>query len=423
VIIEEVPIDKVKVGGRYRIDLGDLGGLKASIRSKGLLQPITIDTKKNLLAGERRLKACIDLGHETIPCVIREVEGEVDALEIELIENICRKDMTWQERTLLDKRIYDLRLEQDKDWTLEKQSILTGSSKGSVARRVALADVIEGIPEIGEQDSEEKGWKVYKKLEERMVIQSLKKQEDVSPLKGGAVHADSHYIIADTLIALPSVNGGIAHFAEVDPPYAIDLKKRKGRNADTKQLDMYNEVDEDKYPDFLRIVATETYRVLKGNSFCVWWFGMTWYPVVRDVLREVGFKVNDIPGIWVKGGAGQTASPDTMLASGYEPFFIARKGNPKMPGAGRGNVFSFSPVPTQKKVHPTERPISLMEEIINTFVYPSSIILVPFLGSGVTLRAAYKNNLIGFGYDLDEMNKGRFLDAVYKDQINIHEKE
>jgi hypothetical protein len=56
-----------------------------------------------------------------------------------------------------------------------------------------------------------------------------------------------------------------------------------------------------------------------------------------------------------------------------------------------------------------------MTEIMDTFVYPKSRICVPFLGSGVTLRAGYINQCMGFGWDLDELCKKRFINAVYLD--------
>ena len=147
---------------------------------------------------------------------------------------------------------------------------------------------------------------------------------------------------------------------------------------------------------------------------------MTWYPTVLSKLRKAGFKVNDIPCIWTKGGAGQTASPDTTLGSSYEPFFVCRKGSPSLTKAGRSNVFDFKPVPPSKKIHATEKPLDLMVEILDTFTLPGMRILVPFLGSGVTLRAAFVNKHFGrcWGWDLSSNMQTRFLGKVMEDQEN-----
>jgi site-specific DNA-methyltransferase (adenine-specific) len=162
---------------------------------------------------------------------------------------------------------------------------------------------------------------------------------------------------------------------------------------------------------------------MSANSFMVWWFGPEWYSIVKETLKEAGFKVGDIPAVWIKGQAGQTASPDTMLGSSYEPFFLCRKGMPKLRQAGRSNVFNFNPVPPQDKIHPTERPIELMLEILRTCAYPGALICVPFLGSGVTLRACYKENMKGYGWDVDKMTKNRFVNAVFRDQEKEEEVE
>ena len=63
-------INKIKVNKRFRKDLGDLESLKNSIQELGLLQPIVIDEKNNLIAGERRLKAFKELNKTDIPVYI-----------------------------------------------------------------------------------------------------------------------------------------------------------------------------------------------------------------------------------------------------------------------------------------------------------------------------------------------------------------
>lgn len=138
--------------------------------------------------------------------------------------------------------------------------------------------------------------------------------------------------------------------------------------------------------------------------------------MVRETLRGAGFHVNDVPGIWYKGPVGQTNAPESILANSYETFFIARKGKPKILKPGRSNVFEFTSIPASHKTHATERPIDMMEEMMDTFVYPGSVCLIPFLGSGVTLRAAYRKGNQGFGYDLDEDVKNHFLARIAEDE-------
>jgi len=92
--------------------------LKASIKSKGLIQPLTVrevNGEYELIAGERRLRACQALGLETVPIYILTVEKDVDMMELALIENLQRDNLNPLEEAeayflLADK--YDLSHEE-----------------------------------------------------------------------------------------------------------------------------------------------------------------------------------------------------------------------------------------------------------------------------------------------------------------------
>ncbi|NCS94378.1 MAG: ParB N-terminal domain-containing protein, partial [Leptospira sp.] len=62
----KLKISDVNIGKRVRTDYGDISALAASIQRYGLLHPIVIDDKNNLIAGERRLRAHIKLGKTDI---------------------------------------------------------------------------------------------------------------------------------------------------------------------------------------------------------------------------------------------------------------------------------------------------------------------------------------------------------------------
>lgn len=80
-----------------REEMGDLEELKASIQEHGIIQPCIVsvagEDRYRLIAGERRWTAAVQLGLKTIPCVIRTVD-EHRRLEVQLIENIHRKDLS-----------------------------------------------------------------------------------------------------------------------------------------------------------------------------------------------------------------------------------------------------------------------------------------------------------------------------------------
>lgn len=421
--VQLIPINDIKLGERAREDYGDIEALAASIQAKGVLQPIIVGRSSvqekhgqyKLLAGGRRIKAAITAGLDKIPAVlVREGSNGIDELEIELIENIARKDFTWAERAKLEAKIYTLKREADPKWTKKKQADTLQQSEGSTRRRLRLADMLETIPELAKCGTEDQAWKKFHRLQEDIAIHTMG-VETPAEILSAAKWARDHYKIGEFLDKSASLKAGIAEFAEVDPPYGIEIDRRKKRGKDHDKINKYNEVPSGNYPDLLREWASEVYRLLENHSFCIWWFGMTWYSEVLSALRKAKFTVGDIPAVWVKGQIGQTASPDTMLGSAYEPFFVARKGQPVLRRAGRPNVFTYTPVPPSQKIHATEKPIALMEDILETFCLPGARIVVPFLGSGVTLRAAYRQKMTGWGYDLDESIKRRFIASVQKD--------
>lgn len=92
-----VKIDDIKIKNRVRRDLGDLDSLKDSLKTYGLLNPITITQDYVLVAGERRLQAAISLGWENINANIIDNADEIRQLEIEMEENNQRKEFSNEE--------------------------------------------------------------------------------------------------------------------------------------------------------------------------------------------------------------------------------------------------------------------------------------------------------------------------------------
>ncbi len=92
-----VAIKDIKIKKRVRKDLGDLENLKDSLRTYGLLNPITLNSRYELIAGERRLTAATQLGWTNIQANIVDNLTEVEQLEMEIEENNQRKEFTDEE--------------------------------------------------------------------------------------------------------------------------------------------------------------------------------------------------------------------------------------------------------------------------------------------------------------------------------------
>lgn len=104
-----VPIKDIKIKKRVRQDLGNLEDLKDSLRTYGLLNPITINRNYELIAGERRLQAATQLGWTSIQANIIDNLTELEQLEMEIEENNQRKEFTDDELLAGYKRLERLR--------------------------------------------------------------------------------------------------------------------------------------------------------------------------------------------------------------------------------------------------------------------------------------------------------------------------
>ena len=101
--IVTLPVGAIKPNPRQprrHFDPGELRELGESIRLYGILQPLTVrktgSTTFELVAGERRLRAAVLAGMETVPCLLLNVDGEKSGL-LALVENLQRKDLDFIE--------------------------------------------------------------------------------------------------------------------------------------------------------------------------------------------------------------------------------------------------------------------------------------------------------------------------------------
>lgn len=104
-----VKIEDIKIKDRVRKDLGNLDDLKDSLKTYGLLNPVTINSKYELIAGQRRLEAAKALGWTSINANILSELTEIQELEIELEENNQRKEFLNEELLEGYKRLEKLK--------------------------------------------------------------------------------------------------------------------------------------------------------------------------------------------------------------------------------------------------------------------------------------------------------------------------
>src|SRR5438552_12244895 len=141
-----LPIDKLDPNPEQpRTEIGDLTELTASIRQKGVLEPLLVKPMTGrwmIIAGERRWRAATQAGLKEVPCIEMDVDDSGVA-EIALIENMQRKDLTpWEEadglRALCERFGY----------THEDVARKVGKSRSTVTEALSIASIPEPIREI-----------------------------------------------------------------------------------------------------------------------------------------------------------------------------------------------------------------------------------------------------------------------------------
>ena len=141
-----VPIDQLDPNpNQPRQVMGDLSELMASIAEKGIIEPIIVRQRGRrfqIVAGERRYQAAVQIGQREIPIVIREVDDN-EVIEIALIENIQRKDLTPFEES---EALHGLATRCN--YTHEDMARRLGKSRTSITESLALNNMPEEVKNL-----------------------------------------------------------------------------------------------------------------------------------------------------------------------------------------------------------------------------------------------------------------------------------
>ena len=122
--------------------MGDLSELMASIAEKGVIEPLVVRQRGGrfqIVAGERRYQAAVQVGLRELPVVIREADDD-EAIELALVENLQRKDLTpFEEADALQS------LAQRCGYTHEELARKLGKSRTAVTESLALTKLPEQV--------------------------------------------------------------------------------------------------------------------------------------------------------------------------------------------------------------------------------------------------------------------------------------
>lgn len=156
--IQDVNLTQINAGRfqpREVFNEESLKELTDSIKKHGVISPILVRelglNKYEVIAGERRMRASIQAGLETIPCLVDQKEDQ-DALESALIENLQREDLNAVE----EARGYD-RLKREFGLTQDEVAVSTGKARSTIANSIRILSLPQKVLDFLSAGKIEKG--------------------------------------------------------------------------------------------------------------------------------------------------------------------------------------------------------------------------------------------------------------------------
>lgn len=427
-----VPLKSINTEGRGRKDFGDLQELAESIQEYGLIHPPTVthqEGKVILVGGERRLRALELLGVDPIPVLFREEMSDAMVRELELFENIHRKEMTWQEEACQIYAIHKLRMQEayagGRSWGFRDTKNLVKRSLGHISHAIQTAKaILSGDEEVMRASSmmeaytgillKRKEQEILKKLGETGIGEKKIEGGEISintsdlddifdngieiedeekpkekpksapieyiefPLSEWFSRGDSVYEV------MPAMEAESVDHIVTDPPYGIDLKNMDkiidiDLVADTHQV----EDNLKMLPDFLK----EAYRVLRPNGYCIFWYDLNHHEKLRDWAREVGFKVCEWPIIWHKMHKCLNNVAQYNWTKNAEFAMVCRKGSPTLSTPQPSCIVQADgSIERQLYSNPFAKPAAAWEFILKPIGLKGQTILDPFAGQMSSAR-------------------------------------
>jgi ParB/RepB/Spo0J family partition protein len=375
---------------RQRRDLVAIDELADSIRRLGLIHPIVITRDRVLVAGERRLTACIALGWTAIPAQYTdEVEHHV-LRAIELEENIKRRDITWQDQVRSVRDYHQLRGAETPGWSVEDTADAIGLSRPQTGQMLIVAEellknnpMITAVPKFSTAEG------IVRRARERQDSQMLSKLKETIGVRQDDEEAPPPESIVNVDFK-QWVHSHIAprfNFIHCDFPYGVgsDTFNQGGAAAhggfeDTKET----------WESLMETLAEATKKVLTPSAHLMFWFAMRkgdqrLYEPTARALERMGWDINPQPLIWMKSdGAGIIPDPERGPRQIYETCLLGTRGDRKIVRA----VSNAYAAPTVREQHMSEKPEPMLRHFFGMLVDENTVILDPTCGSGSALRAA-----------------------------------
>lgn len=188
-----------------------------------------------------------------------------------------------------------------------------------------------------------------------------------------------------------------------DPPYGIDLKPQR-KTSKFKDEVISNDQNLDWLPNFVDVLKEKVKDDFVGYIFCNWQN----YDIFKKEFEKKFIIKNLI--VWDKMwfGMGNNWRPN------HEFIMVICNKNFKTKSKNNENILRHRRIHPSKLSHSCEKPLSLLEKLINESSEKGDIVFDGFLGSGSTIEACLNTNRNYIGFELDENYYKVSLDRIKK---------
>ena len=464
------------VEDRLRRDLGDVNELAESISVDGLLQsPVAErreDGKYYLVAGGRRYAALTllasngDERFKEIEVTILNDLAPSQRRKIELVENIQRLDMAWQEKALGIAEYHKLaRREARKDgdsWTQEQTGRLLNMSQANVSIALDVADELKDRDSVyWKCESLQAALQLKAKLrldeankellgrlqarrdaaqqaankaceniplttsplavQEKLEAAVVKAVESTPKITKAEIH--SFYYEGDCLDVLPTLaKTHVINHIICDPPYGIDMSMLAGADAGREVLiertagEHTVEGNLHLLPKFLKTA----YDVIAEDGFLCMWYDLDHHEKIAGWASEIGWRVCRWPIVWCKTSACMNNAAQYNVTKATEVCYVMRRSEKSMIKVKQAKNFIMAPT-AASATHPFCKPYEVWKYLLETFTTEGQTVVDPFAGEGSALAAMFKMHRLPVGIEIDSKHIGNglsYIEAELNDPFN-----
>lgn len=190
-------------------------------------------------------------------------------------------------------------------------------------------------------------------------------------------------ILGDCLSVLPKIPDASVDLVLTDPLYLVNFQDRSGRS-----------IANDRTGEWLAPAFAELYRVLHRDSMCVSFYGWSRVDEFFQAWKSAGFRV-----VGHLVFSKSYASKARYVRYQHESAYQLAKGHPPFPQQPLPDVMPWKY--SGNVLHPTQKPVEVLSELIKAFSRPHDIVLDPFAGSGSTCEAAHHTGRLWVGIEID----------------------